>query len=73
MDQLNLTEREKREIVRFVAENKPLPDKHRFLLFQNKKQMEPVWNGKTFETTNLALLFRKIETVDELEPANAGR
>ena len=42
MDQLNLTEQEKREIARLVAENKPLPDKYRFLLFQDKKQVELV-------------------------------
>ena len=73
MDQLNLTEREKRGITRLVAENKPLPDKYRFLLFQDKKQVELVWNGKTFETTNLALPFKLIKTVDEPrteQPAN---
>jgi len=26
---------------------KPLPDKYRFLLFENKREVELVWNGKT--------------------------
>lgn len=38
MDHQNLTEQKKREITCLVAENKPLPDKYRFLLFQDRKQ-----------------------------------
>ena len=65
MEQLHLTDKEKQEVIRRVEEGKPLPDKYRFLLFQDKKQVELVWNGKTFETTSLALPFQTIETVDE--------
>ena len=65
MEQLHLTDKEKQEIIRRVEEGKSLPDKYRFLLFQDKKQVELIWNGKTFETTNLALPFQTIETVDE--------
>ena len=65
-DKIYLTEQEKREIARLVTENKPLPDKYRFLLFQqNKNQVELVWDGKTTEITSVALPFQTIETVDE--------
>ena len=64
-DKINLSDKEKQEVIRRVEEGKPLPDKYRFLLFQDKKQVELVWNGKNFETTTLALPFQTIETVDE--------
>lgn len=44
---------------------KPLPDKYRFLLFQDKRQVELVWNGKRTETTRFAFPFQTIEVVDE--------
>ena len=64
-NKIYLSEKEKQEVIRRVEEGKSLPDKYRFLLFQDKKQVELVWNGKTFEMTNLALPFQTIETVDE--------
>ena len=64
-NKINLSNKEKQEVIRRVDEGKLLPDKYRFLLFQDKKQVELVWNGKTFETTNLALPFQTIETMDE--------
>ncbi len=44
---------------------KPLPDKYRFLLFEEKREVELVWNGKTNEVTNAVLPFQVIEQVDE--------
>ena len=44
-----LTEQEKQEIIRYMEEDKPLPDKYRFLLFEDKREVELVWNGKTDE------------------------
>lgn len=60
-----LTEQEKQEIIRFVEAGKPLPDKYRFLLFEDKREVELVWNGKTNEVTNVVLPFQVIEQVDE--------
>jgi DNA modification methylase len=60
-----LTEQEKQEIIRFVESGKPLPDKYRFLLFDDKREVELVWNGKTNEVTNVVLPFQVIEQVDE--------
>ncbi len=44
---------------------KPLPDKYRFLLFEDKREVELVWDGKTNEITNAVLPFQVIEQVDE--------
>jgi DNA modification methylase len=60
-----LTEQEKQEIIRFVESGKPLPDKYRFLLFEDKREVELIWNGKTNEVTNAVLPFQVIEQVDE--------
>ena len=40
-----LTEQEQQEIIRFIEADKPLPDKYRFLLFEDKREVELVWNG----------------------------
>ena len=48
-----LTDTEKQEILRFVEADKPLPDKYRFLLFDDKREVELVWNGKTNEVCNI--------------------
>lgn len=60
-----LTEQEQREIIRFIEADKPLPDKYRFLLFEDKREVELVWNGKTNEICNIVLPFQGIELVDE--------
>jgi adenine-specific DNA-methyltransferase len=60
-----LTEQEKQEIIRYLEADKPLPDKYRFLLFGDKREVELVWNGKTREVCNIVLPFQVIEQVDE--------
>ena len=60
-----LTPAELQEINRFLDAGKPLPDKYRFLLFEDKREVELVWNGKTNEVTNAVLPFQVIEQVDE--------
>lgn len=60
-----LTEQERQEVIRFIEAGKPLPDKYRFLLFEDKREVELVWNGKTNEVTNVVLPFQVIEQVDE--------
>ncbi len=62
---LNLTDNEKREILKLIEAGKPLPDKYRFLLFDDKREVELVWNGKTNEVCNIVLPFQVIENVDE--------
>jgi DNA modification methylase len=60
-----LTPAEMQEIGRFLDAGKPLPDKYRFLLFEDKREVELVWNGKTNDVTNAVLPFQVIEQVDE--------
>jgi len=65
MPDLKLTDKEKQEIIRFLEAGKPLPEKYRFLLFEDKREVELVWNGKTNEVCNVVLPFQTIEHVDE--------
>ncbi len=44
---MKLTDNEKREIISYLEAEKPLPDKYRFLLFDDKREVELIWNGKT--------------------------
>ncbi len=60
-----LTPAEKQDIIRYLDADKPLADKYRFLLFEEKREVELVWNGKTSEVCNLVLPFQVIEQVDE--------
>ena len=60
-----LTEQEQQEIIRFLEADRPLLDKYRFLLFEDKREVELVWNGKTSEVCNIVLPFQVIEQVDE--------
>ncbi len=60
-----LTEQEQQEVIRFIEADKPLPEKYRFLLFEDKREVELVWNGKTSEVSNVVLPFQTIEQVDE--------
>ena len=60
-----LTPTEKQDVIRYLEADRPLPDKFRFLLFDDKREVELVWNGKTAEVCNLVLPFQVIEQVDE--------
>ena len=60
-----LNEQEKQEIVRHIEAGRPLPEKYRFLLFDDQREVELVWNGKTSAVCNVVLPFQTIEQVDE--------
>lgn len=62
---MRLTDNEIRDITRLLEQGKPLPDQYRFLLFEDKREVELVWNGKTNEVCNVVLPFQTIEQVDE--------
>ena len=62
---LRLSDQEKQDIIRYLEADKPLPDRYRFLLFEDKREVELVWNGKTNEVCNIVLPFQIIEHVDE--------
>ncbi len=42
-----------------------IPEKYRFMLFEEKREVVLVWNGKTSEVCNVVLPFQVIEQVDE--------
>ena len=74
---MKLSDGEIQGIQKLLEAGKPLPEKYRFLLFEDKKEVELVWNGKTSDVTNIVLPFQTIETVDEPrtekpEPAKFG-
>ena len=62
---LKLSDREKQEIIRHLEQDKELPEHYRFLLFDDKREVELVWNGKTSEVCSTVLPFQTIEQVDE--------
>jgi len=62
---MKLTDNEIRDVTKHLEAGKPLPDKYRFLLFEDKREVELVWNGKTNEVCNVVLPFQTIEQVDE--------
>ena len=62
---LKLSEQEKQEIIRYLESDQELPEKYRFLLFEDKRELELVWNGKTNQVCNIVLPFQTIEQVDE--------
>lgn len=68
---LHLSDNEKRDVIKYLEAGKPLPDKYRFLLFKEDREVELVWNGKTNEVTNVVLPFQAIEQIDE--PRSEGK
>ena len=57
---MKLTDNEIRDITKLLEAGKPLPEKYRFLLFEGKREVELVWNGKSNEVCNIVLPFQTI-------------
>ena len=64
-ESLDISDAEIRDLSRLLRERKPLPEKYRFILFGDKREVELVWNGKTPEVCSTVLPFQTIEQVDE--------
>jgi DNA modification methylase len=62
---MKLPDNEIRDITKLLEEGKQLPDKYRFMLFGDEREIELVWNGKSQEVTNVVMPFQTIEHVDE--------
>jgi site-specific DNA-methyltransferase (adenine-specific)/adenine-specific DNA-methyltransferase len=60
-----LTDAEKRDLIKLINEGKPLPEKYRFILFADKREVELVWNGKTREVCTAILPFQTLEHIDQ--------
>ncbi len=60
-----LSEHEKRDLIQLIQAGRPLPEKYRFLLFEDRREVELVWNGKTADVCTAVLPFQTLEHVDE--------
>lgn len=60
-----LSEAEQRDLVTLIQQGKALPEKYRFVLFEDKREVELVWNGKTRDVCTTVLPFQTLEHVDE--------
>ncbi len=60
-----LSDSEIRDVVKLLEAGKPLPDEYRFKLFDQNREVELIWNGKTNEIESAVLPFQTIEVVDE--------
>lgn len=61
----DLSEAEQRDLTLLIQQGKPLPEKYRFILFEDKREVELVWNGKTRDVCTTVLPFQTLEHIDE--------
>ena len=62
---MKLIDSEKRDIIKLIEEGINLPEKYKFLLFDETKKVEINWENKNQDLTNIFLPFQIIEQVDE--------
>jgi DNA modification methylase len=60
-----LSEAEQRDLITLIQQSKALPEKYRFILFEDKREIELVWNGKTRDVSTTVLPFQTLEHIDE--------
>ncbi len=61
----DLSEGEQRDLITLIREGRPLPERYRFILFEDKREVELVWNGKTRDVCTTVLPFQTLEHIDE--------
>ena len=71
-DGYELSDAEKRDIIKRINSGEPLDEKYRFILFRDKREVELVWNGKTREVSTLILPFQTLEHIDEPRKEKTG-
>ncbi len=64
-ERYELSDAEKRDLIQRIQDGKPLPEKYRFLLFDDKREVELVWAGKTRDVCTAVLPFQTLEHIDE--------
>lgn len=64
-ERYDLSDAEKRDLIKLIEQGKSLPEKYRFLLFADKREVELVWNGKSREVCTAILPFQTLEHIDE--------
>jgi hypothetical protein len=60
-----LSDAEKRDLIALIQAGKSLPERYRFLLFEDKREVELVWNGKSRDVCTTVLPFQTLEHIDE--------
>ncbi len=60
-----LSDAEQRDLVTLIQHGKTLPEKYRFILFEDKREVELIWNGKTRDVCTTVLPFQTLEHIDE--------
>lgn len=60
-----LSEAEQRDLITLIQQGKSLPEKYRFILFEDKREVELLWNGKTRDICTTVLPFQSLEHIDE--------
>ncbi len=60
-----LSEADQRDVFALIQQGRPLPEKYRFILFEDKREVELVWNGKTRDVCTTVLPFQTLEHIDE--------
>ncbi len=64
-ERYELSEKEKRDLTALIQAGKPLPERYRFLLFDDKREVELTWAGKTRDVCTAVLPFQTLEHIDE--------
>jgi DNA modification methylase len=62
---MKLSPNEIRDVTNLLEAGKPLPEKYRFVLFGEKRNVELLWEGKSGAVTDVRLPFQVIEQIDE--------
>lgn len=68
----DLSDAEKRDLIALIQQGKPLPEKYRFVLFEDKREVELVWNGKTRDVCTTILPFQTLEHINEPRTETRG-
>ncbi len=67
---MKLLDSEKRDLINLIKNDKKLPEKYRYLLFQDAKKVEINWEDKNFGLYDPNLPFQVIEQIDEPRTEN---
>ena len=63
---IDLTDAEKRDLIGLIQAGKALPEKYRFLLLEDKREVNLVWSGKTRDVCITVLPFQTLAHVGRL-------
>ncbi len=68
MPHLNLSEKDRQEIIACIQEGRPIPTKYIPELIQSPNEVVLIWNGRTAEPFNTTCPFHTLEQVTALRP-----